>query len=228
MVAIPYADVDRSVPVRTEAGSDDERLVVRLRNGDEGAFCELVERHHAAMVNLATIYVRSRAVAEEVVQDTWVAVLNGIDRFEGRSSLKTWLYRILVNRAMTRGKRESRCLTFSHLCENELYAEEAAVDPSRFINATGASSGAWAGPPTPWEDHPEERLLSGEVRERLRQAIAQLTPTQRTVITLRDVEGWSSQEVCNALGISETNQRVLLHRARAKVRGSLEQYLEQS
>lgn len=228
MVAIPYADVDRSTPQRTDAASEDERLVARLRQGDEAAFRELVERHHGAMVNLAAVYVRSRAVAEEVVQDTWVAVLNGIDRFEGRSSLKTWLYRILINRAMTRGKRESRCLTFSHLCDNELHAEEAAVDPSRFINATGASFGAWASAPKPWEDQPEVRLLSSEVRERLQEAIAQLTTSQRTVITLRDIEGWSSQEVCNALDISETNQRVLLHRARARVRGSLETYLEQS
>jgi RNA polymerase sigma-70 factor (ECF subfamily) len=178
------------------------------------------------MVSLAVVYVRSRPIAEEVAQDTWIAVLNGIDRFEGRSSLKTWIYRILINRAMTRGKRENRCLAFSSVWEQAGRSSEAAVDPARFISASGASSGAWAAAPRPWEDQPEQRLLCGEVRERLDEAIAQLPDSQRTVITLRDVEGWSSSEVCNTLDISETNQRVLLHRARAKVRRAMEGYLE--
>jgi RNA polymerase sigma-70 factor (ECF subfamily) len=226
MVAVPYSGVEHAGALDLSGEVSDEELVEQLRGGDESAFSEIFERYHTAMVSLAVVYVRSWSVAEEVAQDTWIAVLNGIDRFEGRSSLKTWIYRILINRAMTRGKRENRCLAFSVVWEQAGRSGEAAVDPAHFISASGATCGAWAAAPQPWEDQPEERLLSGEVRERLQDAIEQLPLSQRTVITLRDVEGWSSSEVCNTLDISETNQRVLLHRARAKVRRALEGYLE--
>jgi RNA polymerase sigma-70 factor (ECF subfamily) len=194
---------------------DDARLVERLRSRDDAAFAELVRRHQAALLRVARIFVPA-AQAEDVVADTWLGVLNGIDRFEGRSSLKTWIFRILTNTAKTRGQREGRSLPFSALEDDEGHFEPA-VARERF---TGA--GHWGVPPPAW---PEERLLRSETRAVLGAAIDQLPPTQRTVISLRDVEGWSAAEVRNALDLSETNQRVLLHRARAKVRRALEQYL---
>jgi RNA polymerase sigma-70 factor, ECF subfamily len=191
--------------------------VDRLRAGDEGAFMELVERHHGALVRLAQSFVSSRAVAEEVAQETWLGVLNGIGRFEGRSSLRTWIFRILVNRAKTRGERESRSVPFSAL---EDPAGDPAVDPERF-----AREGAWSSPPRPWEGEPVERLLAGEAREAIETAIAELPPAQRRVITLRDVEGLDARETAELLDLTDGNQRVLLHRARSKVRQSLEDYL---
>jgi RNA polymerase sigma-70 factor (ECF subfamily) len=165
-------------------------------------------------------------VAEEVVQETWLAVLQGIDRFEGRSSLKTWLFRILTNRAKTRGEREGRTVPFSALADAaEVEGEEPAVDPDRFYGSEHPNAGLWVDVPQRWADTPERRLLSGEVQELVADAIAALPPSQRAVISLRDVEGWSSEEVCNVLELSETNQRVLLHRARTKVRRALETYL---
>jgi RNA polymerase sigma-70 factor (ECF subfamily) len=195
---------------------DDARLVERLRSRDEEAFAELVRRHNPALLRVARLFVPTAAVAEDVVADTWLGVLNGIDRFEGRSSLKTWIFRILTNTAKTRGQREGRSLPFSALEDDEGHFEPA-VGRERF---TGA--GHWGVPPRAW---PEERLLRSETRAVIEAAIEQLPPTQRTVISLRDVEGWSAEEVRNALDLSETNQRVLLHRARAKVRRALEQYL---
>jgi RNA polymerase sigma-70 factor, ECF subfamily len=194
----------------------DAALLDRLRAGDEAAFMELVERHHAALVRLAQSFVSSRAVAEDVAQETWLGVLNGIDRFEGRSSLKTWIFRILVNRAKTRGERESRSVPFSSLAK----ADEPSVDPDRFIDA-----GAWSTPPRPWEGEPVERLLAGEARGVIDAAIAELPSAQRQVITLRDIEGLDAAEVAGVLDITDGNQRVLLHRARAKVRQALEGYL---
>jgi RNA polymerase sigma-70 factor (ECF subfamily) len=161
--------------------------------------------------------VPSRAVAEEVVQETWLAVLTGIERFEGRSSLKTWLFRILANKAKTRGQRETRTLPFSSFAADG-DEDRTAVPVERF-----ARGGAWATPP---RGVPEERLLAAETRGRVEEAIAALPPNQRSVITLRDVEGLPAEEACNVLGLSETNQRVLLHRARAKVRAALERYQE--
>jgi RNA polymerase sigma-70 factor (ECF subfamily) len=201
--------------VETEAS-----LVARLRSGDEAAFRALIDMYHAMLVRVARMYVSTQAVAEEVAQETWLAVLEGIDRFEGRSSLKTWLFRILTNRAKTRGIREGRSLPFS-----ALEADEPAVEPERFHGGDHAWPGHWAAPPTGF---PEERLLAGETREVIERAIAALPPTQRAVISLRDIEGWGADEVCNALTLSETNQRVLLHRARSAVRAALEQYLEES
>ncbi len=166
------------------------------------------------------LYVPSRAVAEEVVQEAWLGVLQGIDRFEGRSSLKTWVFRILLNRAMTRGVRESRSVPFAALAAREMGPEDASVDPDRFF-----SDGAWRSPPRRWEDSPELKVYSDETLAVARAAIDRLPTAQRLVITLRDLEGFPSDETCNALDISETNQRVLLHRARAKVRVALEEHL---
>ena len=201
-----------------ERGHQHPELLERLRRGDESAFVELVERYQASMVRLARTFVPSDAVAEEVAQEAWLGVLNGIDRFEGRSSLKTWIFRILVNRARTRGVRESRSVPFTSL-EREGEEGEPTVAPDRFRD-----DGFWGAPPRPWEDQPEERLLSAETRRVIRDAIDMLPASQRRVIDLRDVEGLSAQEVVDLLDLTEVNQRVLLHRARAKVRQALEDY----
>jgi RNA polymerase sigma-70 factor (ECF subfamily) len=174
------------------------------------------------MLRVARIFVPSRPVAEDVVQETWVRVLGALDRFEGRSSLKTWVFRILVNTAKTRAQREGRVLPFSALNEPGR-VPEPAVDPGRFNPEDDERfPGAWSVLP---HALPEERLLAAETRARVEEAIDALPSTQAAVIRLRDVDGWSAEEVCNALDLSEVNQRVLLHRARAKVRAALEEYL---
>jgi RNA polymerase sigma-70 factor (ECF subfamily) len=204
------------------AMADELATLAALRRGDEAAFARLVEQYHAQLVRFATVYVNDRDLAQEVAQETWLGVLRGLDRFEGRSSLKTWIFRICVNRARTRGGRERRIVPFSALAGEG----EPAVEPERFHGADGPGrAGHWAAPPESWESIPEERLLSAETRAVIDAAIERLPPAQRQVILLRDVEGWPADEVCNALELSETNQRVLLHRARAKVRTALEQYL---
>jgi RNA polymerase sigma-70 factor (ECF subfamily) len=205
-----------------EAALDDQELVVRARGGDEAAFAELVRRHSPALLRLARMYVASQAVAEEVVQETWLGVLRGLERFEGRSSFRTWLFRILVNRAKTRGVREHRSVPFASVggASEDDGADEPTVDPTRF-----AEQGNWVSPPRRWEDDPEAVLRSKESRRIAEEAIAQLPERQRIVITLRDLEGLSSDDVRNALDLSETNQRVLLHRARAKVRQALEDWI---
>ncbi len=200
----------------------DAQLVAALRVGDEDTFRELVRDWHSSMLRVARIFTPSRAVAEEVVQETWLRVLGALDRFEGRSSLKTWVFRILVNTAKTRAQREGRTLPFSAL-QDPARVPEAAVDPDRFFPPDHpAHPGGWSAPPP---ELPEERLLAAELRERIAAAIEELPPSQRAVISLRDVEGWTSDEVRNALDLSEVNQRVLLHRARAKVRAALEEYI---
>ena len=209
------------------ASAEDLELLGRLRAGDERSFTTLVERFTPAMLGLAMNYVPSRAVAEEVVQETWLAVLEGLGRFEWRSSLKTWIFRILMNRAMTRGQREHRSVPFSALFDPASEEADAAVEPERFRGPRDRSPGRWASPPRRWDGIPEERLVSKETLARIQTAIETIPPAQREVITLRDVAGWSSAEVCNVLGISETNQRVLLHRARTKVRRALEMYLDE-
>ena len=215
-------DVEYAGPAPTEL-----RELEALRAGDEAAFMALVERYNPSLLRVAQIYVSSRAVAEEVVQETWLAVLRGIDRFEGRSSLKTWIFRILANTAKTRAIREGRTIPLSAL-QNPAGVPEPAVDPDRFRSSEDPKwPGHWAAPPTGWNEQPETRLEGLETRTRIEAAIASLPATQRAVISLRDIEGWSSAEVCNALGVSETNQRVLLHRARSKVRRALEEYLEE-
>jgi RNA polymerase sigma-70 factor (ECF subfamily) len=202
---------------------DDAALVEALRRGDEKAFATLIDRYHASLLRLAMSYVATREQAEDVVQETWLGVLNGIDRFEGRSSLKTWIFRILVNRAKTKGVRERRSVPFSALEEGE--EKEPSVDQSRFLDG-GQSAGAWSALPATWEGIPEDRLLSAETRAVVDDAIAALPPMQRAVMTLRDLRGFSAAEACEVLGLTEANQRVLLHRARSKVRARLEEYLD--
>jgi len=204
----------------------EEELLAALRRGDDGAFRMVVEEHGPFLLRLALMHVPSRAIAEEVVQDTWVAALDGIDRFEGRSSLRTWLASILLNKARTRGQRERRVLPFSFLRRRrDEGRDEPAVDADRFQSARDQQPGSWARPPVYWES-PEEKLSSDEARRVLLEAIAELPPRQRDVIALRDISGWSAAETCNVLGLTETNQRVLLHRARSKVRAALERHFE--
>ena len=200
---------------------EDARLVDGLRAGDEAAFAALMREYGAGMLRVAQMFVSSRADAEEVVADAWVGVLRGIGRFEGRSSLKTWLYRIVANTAKTRGVREARTIPFSALVlEGD---GEPTVDPDRFVGSGGRFPGHWGVPPQAWA--PEAELLETEELAVIERAIEELPPAQRAVITMRDVQGLTSEEVRNALDLSETNQRVLLHRARSKVRSALEEYL---
>ena len=194
---------------------EDAGLLRAVRAGDEAAFAALVDKYGASLLRVATLYVPSRAVAEDVVADTWLAVFTGVERFEERSTFKTWLFRILTNKAKTRGVREARSRPFSSFDGDE---DGTAVDVDRF-----ARDGHWVEPP---RAVPEERLLAAETRSAVEAAIAALPENQRAVVTLRDVEGLSSEDACNVLGLSETNQRVLLHRGRAKVRAALERYLE--
>ena len=203
--------------------TEDHALVKRLREGDESAFVELIDRYGPMMLRVAQMYVRDRATAEEVVQETWLAVLNGIDRFEERSSLKTWIFRILTNRAKTRGERDGRVVPFSSLAGAEAEENEPSVDPDRFLGADSRTPGAWAAPPRAW---PEDAVLDKEALGVIEMAIDKLPEAQREVILLRDVEGWTPMEVSDALEITDGNQRVLLHRARTKVRAALELYLD--
>jgi RNA polymerase sigma-70 factor (ECF subfamily) len=197
--------------MQTASRTDESALIAALRAGDERAFMELVEAYTPGMRRLALTFVRTPAVADEVVQESWLGVLRGLDRFEGRSSLKTWIYRIVANVARTRAVREARSVPFSAFAGDD----EASVDPERFI-----ADGHWASPIEPWQ-----AVLDAEARAVIDRAIAALPEQQRQVIELRDVQGWPSDEVCNVLDLSETNQRVLLHRARSKVRAALDEYL---
>jgi RNA polymerase sigma-70 factor (ECF subfamily) len=206
-------------PARDMALPDAE-VVAALKRGDEAVFAELVDAYSPGLMRMAQMFVRDRAVAEEVVQETWVGVLRGIDRFEGRSSLKTWIYRILMNTAKTRGQREARSVPFSAAAGGD----EPSVDPDRFLDADHRYAGGWMLGPSEWQT-PEEELLQGETRDAILAAIDQLPESQRAVITMRDVEGFPADEVAEVLGISDGNQRVLLHRARSKVRSAIEAYL---
>jgi RNA polymerase sigma-70 factor (ECF subfamily) len=208
---------------RSIAHGEDEALVAALCRGNADAFATLVDRHSPAMIRVAMAYVPTRAAAEEAVQETWIGVMRGIDGFEGRASLKTWIFRILTNVAMRSGARERRSMPFSALAEAE-NTGEPSVDPDRFLPADHELfPGHWAIMPARWPT-PEEGLLAGETREVIAAAIAELPAAQRTVIALRDVEGWTSEEVCEALEISAGNQRILLHRARSRVRHAIESY----
>ena len=202
---------------------DEAPLIARLRDGDEGAFEAIVESFYPAMLAVARGYVRSRAVAEEVVQEAWLGVLKGLDRFEGRSSLRTWVLQIVANIARTRAVREARTMPFSAF---EVEGSEPAVEPERFRGPDDPFPGHWRSYPTDWRTVPEQRLLSEETLRIVREAIEELPDSQRTVISLRDVAGFSAEEVCEVLGISEGNQRVLLHRARARVRARLERHID--
>jgi RNA polymerase sigma-70 factor, ECF subfamily len=200
----------------------DAELIAALRAGDENAFAELVDRLHPSLVRIARLYVSTQAVAEEVAQETWLGVLNGLDRFEERSSLKTWIFRILANIAKTRGVREGRSIPFSSVAGED---DEPAVDPDRFVPQDAERAPrSWAVPPAVWSTEPDERLLASEVRELIFRTIDALPANQRAAIILRDVEGWDAEDVRNELGVGDTNQRVLLHRARSKVRQALEDY----
>ena len=189
----------------------DGDLVRRLRAGDESAFSELINAYHSSMVRLAQSFVPSHAIAEEVTQDTWLAVLKGIGGFEGRSSLKTWIFHILANRARSTGVREKRSIAVD-------LGDDGNVDRRRFDEG-----GAWSDPPPHWSDEIIEKLSSGTFLERIQDALAELPESQRVVVTLRDLDGLSSKDVCDVLEISEANQRVLLHRGRSRIRTIFEQ-----
>jgi len=216
--AVAPSEIDRagsSVP------SDDRRVIEALRRGDEHAFLALVNKHHAAMLRVASAYVSNRAVAEEVVQEAWLGILKGLASFEGRSSLRSWIFGILANCAKSRGVREARTTPFSSFADPE--EDELAVDPSRFLGSDHPRwPGHWAAPPEQWAD---EKVLAKQTVRFIGEEIEKLPPAQRQVVTLRDVEGWNSAEICAALGISEGNERVLLHRARSRIRAALERRL---
>jgi len=212
MGLIPAVVVPRRLRRETPAVDDEGELIARLRAGDEQAFVQLIARHHAAMMRLASSFVSSSAVAEEVVQDTWMGVLRGLDGFAGRSSFRTWLLRILVNRARSTGVRERRSVAIGDA--------GPVVDSSRFD-----ASGAWMSPPEHWVEDSDDRLLAQGLSEELHAALEALPAHQREVVMLRDVDGLSGHEVCEVLEISEVNQRVLLHRGRSHLRQVLEDEL---
>jgi RNA polymerase sigma-70 factor, ECF subfamily len=205
--------------------TSDEAIVAALRAGDERIFRELFARTYPMMKRVARGYVGSDAVADEIVQDTWMAIVTGIDRFEGRSALGTWMFSILTNQAKTHSARERRAVPFSSVAPADV--EGPAVDPDRFQKDDEAFPGHWATPPRPWQK-PERRLLSLEARDQLKQALAQLPERQRLIVVLRDVEGLSAEEVRKLLDLSPENQRVLLHRGRSRLRASLEEYLDET
>jgi len=206
------------------ASPADLAVVERLRAGDEATFMMLVEQHQTPMLRIARMYVSSRAVAEECVQEAWLGILQGLDRFEGRSSLRTWMYRIVANIAKTRGQREGRSVPFSALAGDD---EHPPVDPAWFQGAGDGFPGGWRTFPDEWDGIPEERLVAHETLRHIGSAIDGLPHMQAAVIRLRDILGWTSEEVRNALDLSETNQRVLLHRARSRVRRELDAYLRE-
>jgi RNA polymerase sigma-70 factor, ECF subfamily len=210
----PAIAVDQTEP-RTR---DDARLVAEVLDGDEEAFTALVRREHASMVRCAELFVSSRASAEEVAQEAWMGILVGLRRFEGRSSLRCWMYGIVANRAKSRGIREGRSIPLSAVEEEDA---DDAVAPDRFFGPGSPHAGRWMRPPEPWADDLLERA---ETLAIVQEAIERLSGLRRRVITLRDVEGWSAEETCSLLGITEGNQRVLLHRARSRVRADLERH----
>jgi RNA polymerase sigma-70 factor, ECF subfamily len=206
--------------------NEEARLIAGLRRGDEWAFRELIDSYGAMMLRVARTYVRSQALAEEIVQETWMAVLAGVDRFEARSSLKTWILRILTNRAKSLGRREARIVPFSSLGPED-EEDGGAVDAERFLpDGHSRWPGHWTAPPADWRCIPQARLVAQETLELIQAAIDRLPARQQQVLVLRDVEGWDSEDVCAALGLSEGNQRVLLHRARSKVRAEVEPYMD--
>src|SRR6267154_4479869 len=214
-----------AVPMAT-LGDNEAELVAALKRRDEMAFVTLLQRYQGQLLRLALVYCRTTELAEEVVQDTWLGVIQGIDRFEGRSSFKTWLFQILVNRARTRAGREGRAVSLSSLSDEAEAPGEPAVPPGRFRGSDDKWPHNWALPPHSWGESSDARLLAEETMELVTRAIAELSPAQQQVITLRDIEGWTAEDVCNVLLISETNQRVLLHRARSHVRAALEAHFD--
>ncbi|MFL5483566.1 MAG: RNA polymerase sigma factor [Gemmatimonadaceae bacterium] len=215
-----------SMPLGTSRVDKDADIVAGLKRGEERAFVALLQRYQPPLLRLAIVYCRNLAVAEEIVQDTWLGVIRGIGKFEERATFKTWLFQILVNRARTRAAQEGRAGSFSTLNEEAEAPGEPAVSPERFRGADDQWANNWAVPPQSWGESSDARLLGGEIMELIQQAISTLPPAQQQVITLRDVEGWPTEDVCNVLIISETNQRVLLHRARSRVRALLERHFK--
>jgi len=203
----------------TKQREDDAALLAALRAGDERAFERLVDRHQAALVRVARQYVPTQEIAEDVAQEAWLGLLRGLDSFEGRSSLRTYLFRIVMNLARTRGVREARSAPFSSLVRDG--EEGPSVEPERFISSPARGAGHWASPIRPWSQSAEQIALSDEAVATVYEAIEHLPENQRRVVTLRDVEGFGADEVCDLLGLSEGNQRVLLHRARTKLRQAL-------
>ena len=211
--------------ISAAAALDESRLIASLRAGDEAAFVTLVERYNAGMIRVARMYVRERSTAEEVAQEAWLGVLRGLDGFQARSSLKTWIFRIVLNCARARAGREQRSIPFSAAGEALIEGAEPAVDSSRFRGRDDPYHGGWVSFPPSWGQAPEQRVLSREVRQLIGAAVDQLPPAQREVVVMRDVQGWSAEEVCQVLRVSESNQRVLLHRGRSKLRCALAHYL---
>jgi RNA polymerase sigma-70 factor, ECF subfamily len=207
------------------AALDESELIGSLRAGEEAAFFKLVERYNAGMIRLARIYVRDPSMAEEVAQEAWLGVLRGLDSFQARSSLKTWIFRIVLNCARGRAAREQRSIPFSAAGDALFEGAEPAVDSSRFRGPDDPYHGGWVSFPASGGQAPEQRALSGEVRQVIDGALDQLPPAQREVVVMRDVQGWTAEEVCQLLHVSEANQRVLLHRGRSKLRGALAHYL---
>jgi RNA polymerase sigma-70 factor, ECF subfamily len=210
--------------------SDDAELVRRLRDHDEVAYELLLDRYQNSMLRVAQLFVRDVTAAEDVVQETWLALFEGLDRFESRSSFKTWMFSILVNRAKTRAQRDGRSIPLSMLdYESATQGSEPSVESERFFSEQyGDRAGHWSDPPSHWNELPEERLMSTETLDIIQNAINALAPVQRNVITLRDLLGMKNEEVCAILGITDANQRVLLHRARSAVRRALEKYFGES
>jgi RNA polymerase sigma-70 factor (ECF subfamily) len=203
---------------------DAKALVEAAKNGDEQAFATVVEKYHASMLRVARMFVKDDQTAEEIAQDTWIAVIEGIDRFEGRSSFRTWLFTILSNKAKTRAVRDGRIVPFSAIASADAASGEDAVDADNFLGADHERAPYhWSAKPQPWT---EDKVLADETVAHVHAAIDELPPTQREVIRLRDVEGWSPEEIAEVLEISPGNQRVLLHRARAKVRNAIEGYVD--
>jgi RNA polymerase sigma-70 factor, ECF subfamily len=217
----PEVPGSRYVPAMSDGPAGDDRdLVTALRAGDEQAFAALIDGWSGSMLRMARLHVPTESVAEEVVQETWLAVLTGLAKFRGESSLRTWVYRILLNQAKTRGVRERRTVPFASLTDED---EGPTVDPSRFQGAGDAHPGGWRQFPDEW---PEQSFLSHEVREVVTRALDELPPRQRVVVALRDLDGHTADEVSQLLMITAGNQRVLLHRGRAVVRAHLERYYE--
>ena len=214
---------DHEASPRERAERGETHLIEALRRGDESAFSRLVDLHHNSMVRVARLYVGTAAAAEEVAQEAWLGVLQGLARFEGRCTLKAWIFAIVANCAKSRGARDRRTVPFSSLAQDD--DGGPSVDPERFLDDGHPRwPGHWSQPPDAWD---EDALVSRETLEAIAAAMEQLPPMQRAVMTMRDVEGLGSDETCQVLAISEANQRVLLHRARSKVRKALESYLHE-
>ncbi len=220
----PMSPEAQSLSIGTALTHADEQFLARLRGGDEGAFDELVTKHHGALIRMAMGYVADRELAEEVVQDTWIAVIEGLGRFEGRSSLRTWIFGIMIHKAKDRGVREKRHVTFSAF-DSKSDENDEAVDPARF-HQSGEWAGHWAIPPQPWDEQtPEKLLASQQAVSAMQRAIEALPPTLKEVLILRDIEGVEAKDACNILKITETNLYVRLHRARERVRAGIEKAL---